>query len=144
MISGLNNSPPIHIAITAGPIVFTQSTGLEITTSLASMRESLGTYSRSSAQSEEINVGSAIYYFFMTENIDAKDAQERLYELIDRVEKGEIFYITENQKIIAKLQGATNSRPKFGELEPSFVDIDTDLVDEPDEELNRAFYNTQD
>jgi hypothetical protein len=31
-------------------------------------------------------------------------------------------------------------RPAIGELEPSFVGIDTDIIDEPDEEFNKGFY----
>ena len=76
----------------------------------------------------------------MSEILSEKQAQQRFDELIARVEKGEEFHITRNKKIMAKLAKASNNRPKFGELEPSFVGINTDLIDEPDEELNRKFY----
>ena len=76
----------------------------------------------------------------MTETLNGKQAQQRFDELIARVEKGEEFFITRNKKIVAKLAKASNNRPKFGELEPSFVGIDTDLIDESDEELNSKFY----
>ena len=76
----------------------------------------------------------------MNETLSVEQAQQRFDELIARVEQGEEFYVTRNKKIVAKLAKASNNRPKFGELKPSFVGVDTDLIDQPDEVLNRKLY----
>ena len=75
----------------------------------------------------------------MSEKIQIEQAQEQLLELIEKVQAGEEFLIMRGEQPIARLIKA-RKRPAIGELQPSFVGIDTDIIDEPDEEFNKGFY----
>lgn len=75
----------------------------------------------------------------MSEKLQIEQAQEQFLELIERVQADQEFVIMRGDKPIAKLIKPPK-RPAIGELEASFVGVDTDLLDEPDEELNKSFY----
>ena len=80
-----------------------------------------------------------VYCFSMSEEIHIERAQEQLLELIEKVQAGEEFVIMRGEQPIAKLIKPHN-RSTIGELKPSFVGIDTGIIDEPDEKFNKGFY----
>lgn len=69
------------------------------------------------------------------------EAKTNFSKLLREVEEGNSVLIYRGAVPIAELVPFQRSRPTCGELEPSFVGIDTDLIDEPDEELNKLFYS---
>jgi antitoxin (DNA-binding transcriptional repressor) of toxin-antitoxin stability system len=75
----------------------------------------------------------------MSEKIQIENAQEQFLELLEKVQAGEEFLFMRGEQPVAKLIRA-HKRPAIGELEPSFVGIDTDIIDEPDEKFNKGFY----